>query len=172
MRVLGRCGTRWEDSMLANKYSVVQIVAKLREHEELQRQRAYDPPGLQAAGDLGPDLFEVLNHFACGASPRLDGDGNLIKTNDRAQGPERGCAAVRRGRSRTPSGFGRAQGEPDGLDRCQPAGIRDKTYRRKGARGRRHTRCEPVNHRLRRPSTVHAATNQQSEIRVRGCGSC
>jgi len=38
MRVLGTCGTRWEDFMLANKYSVVQIVAKLREHEKLPHQ--------------------------------------------------------------------------------------------------------------------------------------
>jgi hypothetical protein len=38
MRGLGTCGTRWEDFMLANKYSVVQTLAKLREHEKLQRQ--------------------------------------------------------------------------------------------------------------------------------------
>lgn len=43
----------------AKKYSVEQIVAKLREHEKLQGQGLTIPPGLQEDRDLRPDLLSV-----------------------------------------------------------------------------------------------------------------
>ena len=62
--------------MPAKRYSVEQIVAKLREAEKHQGQGLHDPAVVQATGDLGADLLPLADQVRRpegGRSPAPEG---------------------------------------------------------------------------------------------------